>query len=54
MHKLESVLKNETHKILWDLEIQTDHQILTRRPDQKIISGLLSEIQRKGKELGPC
>ena len=28
MHKRESVLKNETHKFLWDFEIQTDHQIL--------------------------
>ena len=25
MHKPESVLKNETHKILWDFEIKTDH-----------------------------
>ena len=24
-------MKNETHKILWDLKIQTDHQILARR-----------------------
>ena len=28
MHKLETVLENETHKILWDFEIQTDYQIL--------------------------
>ena len=27
MHKTESILQNETHKILWDFEIQTDHQI---------------------------
>ena len=27
------VLKNETHKILWDFEIQTDHQISVRRSD---------------------
>ena len=26
-HKLKSVLKNETHKILWDFEIQTYHLI---------------------------
>ena len=24
MHNPESVLKNETHKLLWDIEIQTD------------------------------
>ena len=27
MHKPESALENETHKILWDFEIQTDHLI---------------------------
>ena len=32
-----SVLENETHKILWDFEIQTDHLILTRQPDLLII-----------------
>ena len=32
MHNPESVLKNETYKILWDFEIQTDHLISTRRP----------------------
>ena len=36
MHKPESVLKNETHKLLLDFEIQTDHQILARRPDLMI------------------
>ena len=28
---------NETHKILWDFEIRTDHQISARRPDQVIV-----------------
>ena len=28
MHNPESVLKNETHKILYDFEIQMDHLIL--------------------------
>ena len=32
MHKPESVLENETLKILWDFEIQKDHQI---RPDDQ-------------------
>ena len=31
MHKPESVLENETHNILWDFEIKTDHPILARR-----------------------
>ena len=25
--------KNETHKILWNFDIQTDHLISARRPD---------------------
>ena len=31
-HNLESALENEMHKILWDLEIQTDHLISVRPP----------------------
>ena len=27
MHSSESVLENETHKLLWDFDIQTDHLI---------------------------
>ena len=38
MHQLESVLKNETHKILWDFEIQTNHLISDRRPDFVLIN----------------
>ena len=34
MPKLESVLENAAHKILWDFEIQTDHQIPVKRPGQ--------------------
>ena len=32
MHKLEPVLENETHKLLWDFEIQTDYLISASRP----------------------
>ena len=38
MHNPESVLKNETHKLLWDFEIHTDHQILARWPDLIVIN----------------
>ncbi len=38
MHNPESVLDNETHKFLWDIEIQTDHLISARRPDFIIIN----------------
>ena len=33
MHKPESVLENETDRILWDFEIQTDHLIPLKRPE---------------------
>ena len=38
MHKPESLQENETHKILWDFEIQTDCQIFTKRPDPVLIN----------------
>ena len=34
MYKPESILENEKNKVLWDLEIQTNHI----RPDQVIIN----------------
>ena len=36
MHNPESVLENQTHELLWDFEIQMDHRILPRWPDQVI------------------
>ena len=33
-----AVLKNDTHKLLWDFDIQTDHLISARRPDLIIIN----------------
>ena len=38
MHNPESVQENETHKILWDFQIQTDHLITARRPDLVIVN----------------
>ena len=37
-HNPESVLENEAHKILWNIEIQTDHFISARRPDLVIVN----------------
>ena len=34
----EFVPENKMHKILWDFEIQTDHLILSRRPDLVIVN----------------
>ena len=33
MHNPASVQENETHKLLCDFDIQTDHLISARRPD---------------------
>ena len=38
MHNPESVLENETHKLLWDFEIYSAHLILGRKPDLIIIN----------------
>ena len=38
MHNPESVLENETHKFLWDFELQTDHLISARQPNQLIVN----------------
>ena len=38
MHNSASVLENETHKLLWDFDIQRDHQISVRRADLLIIN----------------
>ena len=38
MHNPESVLENDTYKLLWDFDIQTDHLILARRLDLIIIN----------------
>ena len=38
IHNPEPVLENDTHKLLWDFVIQTDHLISARRPDLIIIN----------------
>ena len=38
MHNPAPVLENATHKLLWDVNIQTDHIIPARRPDLIIIN----------------
>ena len=37
MHNPASVLEKDTHKLLWDFDIQTDHLISARRLDFIII-----------------
>ena len=38
MHNPASVQENDTHKLLWDFDIETDYQISARRPDFIIIN----------------
>ena len=38
MHNPAPVLENDTHKLLWDFDVQTDHLISARRPDLIIIN----------------
>ena len=37
-HNPAPVLENDTHKLLWDFDIQTDHLISARRPDLIVIN----------------
>ena len=50
MHGPKSALKNEMHKLLWDFEIQIDHQISTRRPDLIIINNNNNNKKKKKKK----
>ena len=62
MHDPKSVLENETHKLLWDFEIQMHHQISTRPyenppPKKNLLNCELcclgwpqNKIERKWKE----
>ena len=38
MHNPAPILENDTHKLLWDFDIHTDHLISARRPDLIIIN----------------
>ena len=49
MRNPESVLENETHKILWDFEIQTDHLISSRRADLEIVNKKRKKKEEKKK-----
>ena len=47
MHNSAPVLESDTHKLLWDFNIQTDHLIPTRRPDLMIIYQKEKKKKRK-------
>ena len=45
MHNPAHILENDTHKLLWDFNIQTDHLIPARRPDLTIINNKKENLQ---------
>ena len=46
MYNPASVLEKDTHKLLWDFDIQTDHLISARRPDLIIINKKRRELAK--------
>ena len=50
MHNTAPVLENDTHKLLWDFDIQTDHLISARRPDLIIINKKKKKKKKKRKK----
>ena len=46
MHNPASVQENDTHKLLWDFDIQTDHLISARRPDLIIINNKKRDLAK--------
>ena len=47
MHNPESFLENETNKILWDFELQTNHLISARRPNLEIVNKKKKKKKKK-------
>ena len=45
MHNPAHILENDTHKLLWDFDIQTDHLISARRLDLIIINKKNENLQ---------
>ena len=46
MHNTAPIRENDTHKILWDFDIHTDHLIATRRPDLVVIKNKKREFAK--------
>ena len=44
MLKSESIQENETHEILWDLEIQMDHRIQAKKSDLVLVNNKRKRI----------
>ena len=46
MHNPAPVLENDPHKLQWDFNLQTDHQIPARRPDLIVINKNRRELEK--------
>ena len=51
MHKPAPLPENDTHKLLWDFDIQTDHLISARRPDLIIINNKKTNKPKTKKKI---
>ena len=51
MHNPAPVLENDSHKLLWDFNIQTDHLIPVRRSDLIIINKKKKKIKLNKKRI---
>ena len=51
MHKPESILENETHKILWNLEIQINHLLRGQKTRPTANQQKKKKKERKKKEI---
>ena len=49
IYNLESILQNETQKLLWAFEIQTDQLISARRPNLVIVKKKKKEKEPAGR-----
>ena len=54
MHNPAPVLENNTHKLLWNFNIKTDHQISDRKPNLIIINKKKRKKKRKKKKKRTC
>ena len=53
MHDPAADLENDTHKLIWDFDVHTDHLISARRPDLIIINKKKKENFHNCQLCGP-
>ena len=48
MHNPDPVKESETHRLLWNSSIKTDHLISARRPDLEIVNDKKENLPNNG------